>query len=317
LIAGLVLVLMLGTACSAAEPGAAGGSAVSASAPDAAGPAGGCGRAPATPAGRTTEESLNSGGRNRTYLVHVPADYQPNRPLPVVLAFHGRKGRGTDIEGFSGFDGLNVLAVYPRGLPASDGETAWQGNPGVFGVDDVRFVADLLDRLRSTLCVDQNRMFASGKSEGAGFAALLACSLPNRIAAVGTVSGAFYPGTSAGCAGSSPVPLVDLHGTDDPIIHYDGGVSHRQRYSPMTAWLQGWATHNRCAPNPGASAMGPDATVLTWSGCAPGGALVHYRLAGGGHTWPGAQARSGPGRTITTISATSVLWTFFAGHPKS
>ncbi|HZZ46280.1 MAG TPA: PHB depolymerase family esterase [Pseudonocardia sp.] len=280
-----------------------------------AGPAAGCGRPSPMPPGQTTEASLTSGGRQRTYLVHVPATYQPNRPLPVVLAFHGRKGTGTDIEGFSGIDALNAVAVYPKGLPADDGETAWQGAPGVSGVDDVHFVDDLLNRLRSTLCVDQARVFATGKSEGGGFAALLACQLSSRIAAVATVSGAFYPGTGAGCAGSPPMPLLDFHGTNDPIIHYAGGVSHRQSYPAMTGWLRGWAEHDRCAPNPGTSTIGSDVTVLTWSGCAPGSALVHYRLAGGGHTWAGAVAPSGPGATTKTISATQVMWTFFRAHP--
>lgn len=61
-------------------------------------------------------------------------------------------------------------------------------------LDDVQFVADLLDDLRRALCVDPARVFVTGKSEGGGLTALPACRLPTRIAAFGTVSGAFYPG---------------------------------------------------------------------------------------------------------------------------
>jgi poly(3-hydroxybutyrate) depolymerase len=39
--------------------------------------------------------------------------------------------------------------------------------------------------------------------------------------------------------------------------------------------------------------------------------LTLFRMTGGGHTWPGALADSGPGGTTTTISATDVMWAFF------
>jgi polyhydroxybutyrate depolymerase len=274
----------------------------------------GCQRQPDVPTGSTSEQTLESGGRTRTYLVHLPTGFQPSRPTPLVLAFHGRKGTGNDIEAFSGIDALNAIAVYPRGLPGPDGETAWQGAPENSGADDVQFVGALLDRLESTLCVDQSRIFATGKSEGGGFTALLACRLPRRIAAFATVSGAFYPGTDAGCAGSPPVPLVDFHGTGDHVISYDGGVSHGEHYPSMASWLRRWTSHDRCA-DPTTTTIGSDVTELNWQGCAAGSALVHYRIAGGGHTWPGALAKSGPGAVSNTISATAVMWTFFQAHP--
>jgi len=278
----------------------------------------GCQRQPNVPTGSTSEQTVESGGQARRYLIHLPAGFQPNRPTPLVLAFHGRKGTGNDIEAFSGIDALNAIAVYPRGLAGPDGETAWQGAPRNSGADDVRFVNTLLDRLESTLCVDQSRIYATGKSEGGGFTALLACRLPDRIAAFATVSGAFYPGTDAGCATSPPVPLVDFHGTGDQVISYDGGVSHGEHYPSMTDWLRRWAGHDRCtAPaDPTSTAIG-DVTELSWQGCAAGSALTHYRIAGGGHTWPGAPAASGPGPVSHTVSATMVMWAFFQAHPLS
>jgi polyhydroxybutyrate depolymerase len=265
--------------------------------------------------GATATGTITSGGRARTYLVHLPAGYRADRPTPVVLAFHGRKGTGNDIEAFSGIDSLDAIAVYPRGLPATtDNETAWEGAPGAAPVDDVRFVSDLIDRLDGTLCVDQGRVFATGKSEGGGFTALLACTLPDRIAAFATVSGAFYPAT--GCTGGRPVPLVDLHGTGDTIMRYDGGVSHREHYPSIPDWLAGWVTRDRCGSSTSAP-IGSDVTHLTWTGCAPGSALEHYRIAGGGHTWPGAAADSGPGKVTHTISATQVAWAFFQAHARN
>jgi polyhydroxybutyrate depolymerase len=274
----------------------------------------GCQRRPDVPTGSTSVQILESGGQARTYLIHLPTGFQPDRPTPLVLAFHGRKGTGNDIEAFSGIDALDAIAVYPRGLAGPDGETAWQGAPETSGADDVRFVNTLLDRLEDTLCVDQSRIFATGKSEGGGFTALLACRLPRRIAAFATVSGAFYPGTDAGCTASPPVPIVDFHGTGDHVISYDGGVSHGEHYPSMSDWLRRWASHDRCA-DPTSTAIGGDVTELSWQGCAAGSALVHYRITGGGHTWPGALINSGPGPVSNTVRATEVMWAFFQAHP--
>ena len=310
-VAVLAAVLTALTGCAAAAPSA--DASLSTRARPAAASAG-CQRQPDVATGSTTVGTLESGGQPRTYLIHLPTGFQPNRPTPLVLAFHGRKGTGNDIEAFSGIDALNAIAVYPRGLPGPDGETAWQGAPANAGADDVRFVNTLLDRLEDTLCVDQSRIFATGKSEGGGFTALLACRLPHRIAAFATVSGAFYPGTDAGCAGSPPVPVVDFHGTGDQVISYDGGVSHGEHYPSMADWLRRWAGHDRCA-DPTSTAIGSDVTELSWPGCAAGSALVHYRIAGGGHTWPGALTDSGPGPVSHTLSATEVMWAFFRAHP--
>jgi polyhydroxybutyrate depolymerase len=265
-------------------------------------------------AGKTAEQQISSGGKSRTYLLHLPAGYNPKQPTPVVLAFHGRKGTGNDIEQFSGIDSLDAIAVYPRGLAGPDHETSWEGAPETAQADDVRFVSDVLDRLQSTLCVDTNRIFATGKSEGGGFTALLACRMSNRIAAFATVSGAFYPGTDAGCSPSTRVPIVDFHGTGDTIMKYNGGVSHGQRYPAMPDWLARWAGRGSCGPSR-SSAVGTDVTTLTWGPCTGRAALVHYRITDGGHTWPGARAKSGPGKTTNTISATAIMWSFFRAHP--
>jgi polyhydroxybutyrate depolymerase len=274
----------------------------------------GCERPLAISVGQTTEQQIESDGRQRTYLVHLPIGYQPNRPTPMILAFHGRKGTGNDIEAYSGINALGAIAVYPRGLAGPDGETAWQGAPMTSEADDVRFVGELIDRLQATLCVDPARIYATGKSEGGGFTALLACRMPDRIAAFATVSGAFYRGTNSGCATSPPVPIVDFHGTGDRVIKYDGGTSHRQHYPAMTDWLKRWAMHNRCA-DVATKSIGTDVIEMSWQRCAAHSALVHYRIAGGGHTWPGALIHSGPGKATQTISATIIAWAFFNAHP--
>jgi polyhydroxybutyrate depolymerase len=278
-------------------------------------PTTGCGRALDVPAGQTVKVPLASGGYDRQYLLHVPAGYDPRRPTPVVLAFHGRKGDGTDIEAFSGIDALDAIAVYPVGLPGDAGEPAWQGAPYQPPSDDVLFVSDLLDHLQSDLCVDPARIYATGKSNGGGFTALLACRLSHRIAAFATVAGAFYPETTQGCGPGTPVSIVDFHGTADPTVGYDGETSsHGEPLPALLDWIQGWADHDQCGPA-ATTTIGTDVTEFAFQHCAGSSDVVHYRIAGAGHTWPGELVDSGPGSATHTISATDVLWQFFLAHP--
>ena len=90
-------------------------------------------------------------------------------------------------------DALPALVAYPQGTVGTDDRPSWQGAPYSSGADDVRFTSDLLDRLEADLCVDPGRVYASGKSNGAGFAGLLACRLADRLAAVAPVAGAGRP----------------------------------------------------------------------------------------------------------------------------
>lgn len=274
----------------------------------------GCGTPDPYPAGRSLVEHLTSGGHRRTYILHVPASYSAATPTPLVLAFHARGGDGSAMERYTGLSDSDSIVAYPDGL-VSHGERSWENAPYASGADDVQFVAQLITHLQTKLCVDPDRIAAAGKSNGGGFTALLACRLPDRIAAFGIVSGAFYETASARCSSPVPTPIVEFHGTADPTIHYDGGSSHGVRYQSVPAWLAARATTDGCATGPVTTSAAAGVSELQWAACSGRGALVHYRITGGGHTWPGALADSGPGVTNTAVSATHLMLAFFAAHP--
>lgn len=273
----------------------------------------GCGEPSAVTPGTSSVAEIVSGGLTRRYVLHVPAGYRPDEPVPLVLAFHGRKGTGAELEQFSGLSSLPAVVAYPDGLPV-EGKTAWQGAPYSPPVDDVLFVSQLTDQLQRTLCIDANRIFATGKSNGGGFAALLACRMEHRIAAFAPVAGAFYPQTTTGCGRGVPVPMMEFHGRADPIIEYAGGESHGAPFPAVMDWLDGWAERDHCRSQ-SSREIGTDVTVIEWSRCAGRGAVVHYRIDDAGHTWPGELSNSGPGSATQTISATDRMWQFFSQHP--
>ncbi|WP_026422096.1 alpha/beta hydrolase family esterase [Actinokineospora inagensis] len=270
------------------------------------------------PPGQTYNLALSTNGGYRDYIIHMPSTYVPGHKKPLVLTYHGRKGDGYDIETYSQFDTLDAIAVYPVGLPGEDGERAWQSAPyAAAGVDDVLFTMDLLDDLQAHMCVDPARIYAVGKSNGGGFVALLACRLPARIAAFGIVAGAFYPDTGGGCGPTAPaVPLIDFHGTQDSIIHYDGDTNnHGQALPAIMDWAQTWANRSGCATTPTETSIYSQVVSVTWNSCQPHKEVQHYRILDGGHTWPKTPAtNSGPGHVNTQISATTTIWSFLTAH---
>lgn len=260
--------------------------------------------------GTSQLRQLSSGGLDRTYQLHLPADYKSKKDWPVVLAFHGRGNTGEGTEIFSKLSTLPAIVVYPNGvIGTGDGDRqAWQGAPySAPGVDDVAFTNDLLDELEATLCMDERRVYATGKSNGAGFVGILACVEADRIAAIAPVAGAFYP-NGIDCRPSRPVPVIDFHGTGDVTIPYAGDAD--RGLPAIKDWVAAWAKRDRCLVRLGDNKIGSDVTVSRWLGCAHGTEVRHVAVTDGGHTWPGADSYSGGGYTTQTIEAHELLWNF-------
>lgn len=279
--------------------------------PNAAGSASGCGSG--SPAGSTSTRTVTVDGITRTARLHVTSAYDATTPTPVIVAFVGHGMSIDKLEDFSGLDDSDALVLYPQ--PAgTDPQNGWQGAPYASGQDDIAFVGALLDDLQARECVDTTRVYAAGISNGAGFVSLLSCRMADRIAAFAAVSAAIYPADNPACPSVPAVPVVEFHGTADPVIPYDGGTSHGAALEPVTQWLTEQAQRGACAASPTRTPIGADVIEEQWCGCHGRGALTHYTIDGGGHTWPGATRSSGPGATTQTISATQIIEEFFAAH---
>jgi polyhydroxybutyrate depolymerase len=273
----------------------------------------GCGKRPPIPAGTSANETLPSGGIARAYRLHVPRGYHPGRYLPLVLSFHGHGSTARAQERLTGFSALadhdDFLVAYPQGTVGPDGQTGWATGPRKDPtVDDVRFVADLLTRLQATLCVDPARIYATGFSNGGAMTAMLACTLAARIAAFAPVAGSYFP-FAGGCRPRRPVSLLEIHGTADPVVPYDG--SRPLRLPTIAGWLAQWAARDGCARRPQIFMSLPPVMGERWTGCRAGALVVHYRLAGGLHAWPAFLFAPRPARRM---GATAVIWAFLAAH---
>jgi polyhydroxybutyrate depolymerase len=269
----------------------------------------GCGNTAVAPGESVTEEIV-SGGITRTYLLHVPENYVPLRPTPLVLSFHGHSWDSAYQEELSEFSGTDAIAVYPQGLVGTDGETAWQGAPYSADVDDVRFTGDLLDELQRDLCVDPARIYAAGKSNGGGFTGVLACRMSDRIAAFAPVSGAFYPQGGA-CEPTRPAPILDFHGSLDETIPYDGDAE--RGLPPIPDWLAGWAERNGCDPDPVTRDVGDGVHQVEHRACDGGAEVAHYRMDSVAHDWPATHPNPDSDQPAP-IDATPLIMDFFSRH---
>lgn len=271
----------------------------------------GCGTDPGQEPGSSVLRSLTSDGRERTVQLHLPDGYRSDRAWPVVLVFHGRGNTGAGTEAFSGLDALPAIVAYGNGVVGTgDGDRqAWEGAPySAPGVDDVAYTNDLLDTLEQDLCVDPRRVYATGKSNGAGFTGILACELSDRIAAIAPVAAAFYGAGHPDCDPVRPVPVIDFHGTDDVTIPYAGDPDRGLPAIPD--WVGGWVARNGCAAGPDVEQTAFDVTTTRWTGCDRGAEVTHVAVLGGGHTWPGEDSYSGGGYATHSIEAHEVLWEF-------
>ncbi|MER7604372.1 PHB depolymerase family esterase [Nocardioides sp. NPDC127503] len=256
---------------------------------------------------------LTSGDIERSYVLRLPEGYDRRADWPLIVAFHGRGSTGVEVEGYSELSDLPAVVAYPDGAigTGSGYRKAWQGAPyEAPGVDDVAFTSDLLAAIEADHCIDTSRVYATGKSNGAGLAALLACQLPDTFAAVAPVAPALYPGTRVSCAEAPPTPILEIHGVADATIPYAGDADRDLPAIPE--WVQGWADHNGCTTS--ATRTNRDVETTRWTGCDQGAEVQHVAVDGGGHVWPGGDIYSGGGHVTHTIESATVIWDFFSRH---
>lgn len=261
-------------------------------------------------------------GRKRGYLLHVPKGYQPGKPTPLVICLHGFSEWPAHVMNISGWnevaDEYGFLVVYPRGRGFP---LRWfcNGRPGDDrkGAEDVQFIADLLDQLHQRHNIDPSRVYANGLSNGGGMSFLLACKLSDRIAAIGSVAGAYlFPQTE--WTAPRRVPAILFHGCEDPLVPFHGGPSKvfRVPFPDVPGWVQWLANHYGCLPEPVEIPHIGDATGVRYTGGPNETEVVFYSIRGGGHTWPGGGTMPAflVGHTPTNICATRLMWNFFLTH---
>ncbi len=283
----------------------------------------------------TFRMTLASGGYQRAVWVHVPPQITEGKPLPLVLGFHGAGGSGEHFLPDNGWiamaDAKGFFVAAPDGLPARPRQAAdFLANPRLWNsgqltagsprtaIDDVAFVAALLDALKEQLPYDTHRVFVTGHSNGGAMTFRLAESLSSRIAAIATVAGMVaieHPHVAR------PMPSLYILGTKDPLMPEAGGdapvIWGARRTLPVADYLARWAAALGCATSAVTVSNRDGLRTDEYRPLAEGGAtFTVVRIEGQGHAWPGAKVNRLNERLIGPITnrldATDAIWKFFA-----
>jgi len=268
-----------------------------------------------------TNGKLVSSGETRRYLLYVPESYDPSVPTPLVITLHGFAQWPANQAGVSRWNDLadeyGFIVVYPAGTGFPMRWRTW-GAPGsaTEPMQDVAFISDLIDKLSDEYNIDPARVYANGLSNGGGMSFALSCKLSERIAAFGSVAGA-YSFPWAACNPSRPVPAIIFHGTADPIVPYQGGPSGPSGFTfpYIPDWVATLANRNGCDAAPQALPASGDVSGVQYTSCA--GEVIFYTIAEGGHSWPGGGylPKIIVGNTSHDIDASRAIWDFFQQHP--
>ncbi len=263
-----------------------------------------------------THETLVSSGVDRQYVLRVPEGYDGGSATALVLVFHPFNGDAQSMADLTGFgssaEERGWITVYPEGAGTPQ---AWNAEAFAAGAADSAFVQDLLASLETSLCIDPQRVYATGYSNGGGMALRAACDMPDVFGAVAPVAST-YPACQA------PVPIIAFHGSQDTAVPYEGGVTPDDgiNHAPVHRAVSEWARILGCDPLPGISRAAMDIELATYGRCPLGdGEALLYTVIKGGHTWPGAAIDypvEDAGVTTHAISATEMILDFFEAHQR-
>jgi len=256
------------------------------------------------PASGLIEHSLMSGGVERTYFVHVPSSYSSDVAWPVIVGLHGIEWRADewfDATWRAAATQIGYVVAVPEAIDLNWADRSTE--------PDVPFILAVLDDLEQTLCVDQDRIYVSGASDGADMVTRLACSAGDRFAAMRPYIGGFYPELfeSEGCNQATPVPVSTYIGTDepyaDPILIDEGFAA--------------WAKRNGCESDPVVEQVTDEASVTRYVDCDEDATVELYLLDGVAHEAAQTECSGNiPGFCITyPFDTTATMIQFFDRFP--
>ena len=231
--------------------------------------------------------TIPAGGLQRDYILSLPKGAQQREGLPLILVFHGYTSTAASMQRTTGLNNADAVVAYLQGV-----NKAWAPAPyaNTNARQDLQFADAVREQLQQEFHTQPARTFAVGFSNGGGFAEFLSCQRPQDYTAVATVSAAIYDSVLEGCS-AIPLTRLDIHGTSDNVIDYQGGTRHKTHYAGAYQDVEREARRNHCkatddeAPKPEWSEVLPGVEKAEWSGCDAG--LVHYKIEGGKHEWLG------------------------------
>jgi polyhydroxybutyrate depolymerase len=254
-------------------------------------------------------------GRERIYYLYIPENLQYEAPLVFVL-----HGYGDSAKGIMEFIKMNPIAdtfgfavCYPQGILGDDNKNSWNAGYSNPDVDDVKFLSSLAKNLQKEYNLSSKNTFATGMSNGADMCYVLACQCPDTFSAIAPVAGCMMESTFNSCTPSKPIPIFEIHGTDDDITLWNGDAEYSEVYGGylgVRKTFEFWVKQNDCKlikrdilPDH----KKDDHSFIVreiYSGGVGNNEVWLYSVIGGKHDWPGSRGNM-------DFVASEEIWKFF------
>lgn len=256
-------------------------------------------------------------------LVRVPAGYDPEVPAPLVFLLHGYGGSGAGQEAYMQFaplvDEYGFFYLHPDGTINDESYRFWNATDVCCDfynseVDDSGYLRSFIDELTGLYNIDQRRIYFIGHSNGGFMSYRMACDHADTVAAIASLAGATHD-DPADCTPIETVHVLQMHGTADNAIDYNGGYLFGNPYPGAVETVEMWAAYDGCviegdtspAPLDLDTSLPGDETLVTRyaTDCLPGGSAELWTIVGGGHV------------PALTDQFSRLVMDFFLSHPKA
>ena len=239
---------------------------------------------------QTASFSSPFGGYNRSFIVHVPPNFDPNiSSLPLVFILHGYTSTAPIIRNYSNFDSIadqeNFIVVYVQGTTDNFSNTGWNVDllPSFSTVDDVAFFRALISYFKSNYNIADDKIFSAGMSLGGFMSYRLACEV-EEINSIGSVTGSMSGYYS--CSPPNKKSIIHFHGTGDTVVPYNGSDWTRSAISAHNFWSDFSNCENFTEIIlPDLNSDGTSSSVKISSDCDDNVIVRLYTLPDEGHTW--------------------------------
>lgn len=257
----------------------------------------------------------------RPFEVFQPSSYDPATPMPLVVLLHGFGASGAIQEAYFELQPLaeerGFLYVHPDGTINQIGRQFWNATDACCGfattVDDSAYLLALIEKVQADYNVDPKRIYLVGHSNGGFMSYRMACDHADKIAAIASLAGATFADVED-CDPSEPVSVLQIHGTADETIAYEGGTLLGNDHPSAATSAATWADYDGCAVTTvnaaaaldlDANLAGAETSTMMYEGCPAGVGVELWTIDGGAHI---------PART----PAMSIgILDFLFAHPKS
>lgn len=247
----------------------------------------GCGKK-ATQTGSFNMQTTDGANRTRTFLVQIPAQYNPSQGYSLNFVFHGAGGNSSQsyswgLQNVSGASEAGIF-VFPDGIAYQNYGIGWDDSKNGY---DLPFFDNMLKVLEADFCVNEKRVFVAGFSWGGDFVTALVCNRGDSIRAAATNSTTDEYGDVTKYTTYSAMPCST---TVHPTLRYEHAIGGDSQYPAprfaTTAQLYNYL--NSCG---GRGVSYPSTTTsmtcISYVGCANGHGVIECSFNPSiGHAFP-------------------------------